>query len=401
MRHSHTLTEELQLDSYELDNAVWSKGRNVIAFLVLAFWAMSLYGFIVDKTQFLHSYLVAFFFFITIVLGGLFFTMVQFLTGSAWSVPVRRFMETIAACVPMGLILFTPIALGMGDIYEWVHGSKDPVVASKLGYLNPNFFLIRAAIYFLIWGIWSFAIYQQSTKQDRTNAFAQMNAASRWSAPGLLLTFITVTLASFDWVMSLDPRWYSTIFGIYCYAGGGLCFMAVITLIALGFRRIGILSKTINEEHYHDLGKWMFALTIFWAYIAFSQYLLIWYANIPEETIFFKHRMQGSWIVWSGVLLFGHFMVPFIVLISRAAKRNLTVLAVMAFWIVAMHFVDVYWLIMPNFSRAGVTLHWLDFVNLGAVGSAMALFFWWRLKQHAIVPIGDLRFEQGLAFKNV
>jgi hypothetical protein len=393
--------DELNVDSYELDGKLWSKGRNVILFVALITWIASLFGFFTDRSQFFHSYLTSFVYFMMITLGALFFVMVQFLTGSAWSIPVRRFMESIAAGAPLGALLFVPVVLGLGDIYEWSHGSTDPVVMSKLGYLNPQFFLIRAVIYFAIWSFFSLMIYRQSTKQDRTNSIMQMHAASALSAPGLLLTFLTVTLAAFDWVMSLDPRWYSTIFGIYTFAGGGLCFMAVITLISLAFRRMGVLKSTINIEHYHDLGKWMFALTIFWAYIAFSQYLLIWYANLPEETIFFKHRFVGSWGAWSVLLLVGHFILPLLILVGRKPKRDLGVLAVMAGWTMAMHFVDVYWLIMPNFSKAGVSLHWLDFATWGAVGSSFALLFWWRMKQHALVPIGDLRFEQGLAFKNI
>ena len=180
-----------------------------------------------------------------------------------------------------------------------------------------------------------------------------------------------------------------------------MCFMPVVTLISLGFRQIGVLRSTITREHYHDLGKWMFALTLFWAYIAFSQYLLIWFANLPEETIFFRHRLVGSWRWWSALLLVGHFIVPFLVLLSRSVKRNYAMLAGMAVWIMAMHYVDVYWLVMPNFSKGGVSLHWLDLATWGAVGSAMSLLFWWRLRNHALVPVGDLRFEQGLAFKNI
>ena len=401
MIQAHTLTEELKAGAYTLDEKLWTKGRNVIVFLLMVTWIASLFGAFTDRVQFLHSYLNAYWYFITIIVGAMFFVFVGFLTGSAWSIPFRRFMETIVACVPLGLLLFVPIALGLGDIYEWVHGSTNPVVAGKLNYLNPQFFLIRVAVYFAIWSFFGLNVYRQSTKQDKTRAAAQMNAASAFSAPGLLLTFLTVSLASFDWVMSLDPRWYSTIFGIYCYVGGGLCFMAVVTLISLGFRRIGVLKSTITEEHYHDLGKWMFALTIFWAYIAFSQYLLIWYANLPEETIFFRNRLQGSWRWWSALLLVGHFIVPFLVLIGRAVKRNYGVLAGMAVWIMAMHFVDGYWLIMPNFSKGGASLHWLDFITWGAVGSAFALLFWWRLKNHAIVPVGDLRFEEGLRFTNI
>ena len=228
-----------------------------------------------------------------------------------------------------------------------------------------------------------------------------MNACSRWSAPGLLLVMATGTLASFDWIMSLDPKWYSTIFGIYCLAGGALAFFGVLTLIALGMRRAGVLNNSINAEHYHDLGKWLFALTVFWAYIAFSQYLLIWYANLPEETIFFRNRMVGSWRAVSALLLFGRFILPFLVLIFRSSKRNLTILGIAAGWTVAMHFVDMYWLIMPTFAKTGIQMNWMDFATLGAVVGVLAYTFWARLRNRALVPVGDLRFEQGMNFENI
>jgi hypothetical protein len=386
-------------DSFDLKHGVWVRGRNVIAFLMLVSYICCAFGFAFDRAQFFHSYLFAFIYFIMICLGALFFVQVQFLTGSAWSVPVRRFMENIAACLPMGALLFIPVALGIKVLYPWTQPNHDAILQSKSAWLNPEGFLIRAGIYFLIWTIWSGSIYMQSTKQDTTKSIKQMHILSAWSAPGLLLGFLTGSLASFDWVMSLNPKWYSTIFGIYCMAGGGLAFMAVITLIGLGFRGSNILKNTITEEHYHDLGKWMFAVTVFWAYIAYSQYMLIWYANIPEETIFFKMRNSGTWGAWSLLLVVGHFFVPFLVLLGRAAKRNYTVLSLMAGWILAMHFVDIYWLLMPNFTPY-VNLNWMDFAAFVAVGSTMAFLFWWRLRHHALVPVGDMRFEEGLAFEN-
>jgi hypothetical protein len=388
-------------DSYQLDSELWTRGRNVLLLLLLVSWLASAAGLLVDTKQFSQSYLVAFIYFITIGLGALFFVMVQFLTGSAWSIPVRRFMETAGASFPVGILLFIPIAFTLPQLYEWARPSNDPLIHAKAGYLNPTFFVIRAVFYLGVWSVWGRNIYKQSTQQDSTRSIGNMRAASRWSGPGLLLVILTGSMAAFDWVMSLDPRWYSTIFGIYLLSGGGVAFMALITLIALAFRRAGVLKGTINVEHYHDLGKWMFALTVFWAYIAFSQYLLIWYANLPEETIFYKTRLTGTWTHWSALLLIGHFIIPFLVLLARAAKRNMVTLGVMAGWILAMHFVDVYWLIMPNFYKQGAHLSWIDFATFFAVGSAFVLAFWRRLGRKALVPVGDLRFEQGLAFKNI
>ena len=175
----------------------------------------------------------------------------------------------------------------------------------------------------------------------------------------------------------------------------------MLILIALGMRRAGVLANSITEEHYHDLGKWMFALTVFWAYIAVSQYLLIWYANIPEETIFYRVRMVGSWKAMSAVLLFGRFVIPFVVLIFRRNKRKLPMLGIAAGWTVAMHFVDMYWLIMPTFSKAGIAASWMDLGALVCVIGVTGLAFWLRLRTKALVPVGDLRFEQGMTFENI
>jgi hypothetical protein len=391
-------------DSYYIDGGLWTRGRNVIVFIALVSWIAAIAGFLADPARFFQSYLVGFIFCVTIPLGAMFFVMMQYLTGSAWSVPMRRIAENIAVSIPVGGLLFIGVALGIPYLYEWSHAdvvAKDAVLSGKAGYLNPQWFIIRAVIYFVIWTLWSNRLHKNSTEQDRTGSLDNMHAASRWSAPGLLLTTVTVTLAAFDWSMSLDPHWYSTIFGLYVFAGGALAFMAVWTLICLGLRSKGVLKNTINVEHYHDLGKWMFALTIFWAYIAFSQYLLIWYANLPEETIWYRHRMEGTWKYWSALVLVGHFIVPFLVLLPRASKRNFKVLAFAAWWILAMHFVDTYFQVMPTFNAHGIAFHWLDVVCVVAPASVFALVFWARVRNNALLPIGDPRFEQGLEFQNV
>ncbi len=390
-------------DSFHLEHNVWRRGRNMIVFALLVGLVLSTLGFATDKARFMQSWLVAFTFSMTIILGGTFFVMVQFLTGSAWSVTVRRFMENIIASVPAGLLLFVPIALNVPLLYQWTQAAvlKEPVVAVKSAYLTPEMFVLRTIIYIAIWTFFAEGIWRASTTQDQTRSIRQMHTASRFSAPGLLFIMLTGTLASFDWIMSLDPKWYSTIFGIYNLGGGALAFFGIIILICLSLQRAGVMTRAITEEHYHDLGKWMFALTVFWAYIAFSQYLLIWYANLPEETIFFRERLVGSWKLWSGLLLFGRFVIPFIFLLTRTAKRNKTVLTGLAIWIIAMHYADQYWLIMPNFHKEGFSLSWMDLGALICVVSVLALAFWARMRKRAIAPVGDLRFEQGLNFENV
>ncbi len=389
-------------DSYYIDSGLWTRGRNGIVFIALISWIVSVAGFISNPDRFFESYLMGFLFCVTIPLGAMFFVMIQYLTGSAWSVPMRRLAENLMVTIPIGALLFIPVLFGLNHLYEWTKPvAHDPVLQGKAGYLNPQWFIIRAAIFFFLWTLWTSRIYSHSTRQDKTGSIERMHSISRWCAPGLLMLMLSVTLAAFDWSMSLDPHWYSTIFGLYVFSGGGLAFIAVWILICMALRSKGVLRNTINVEHYHDLGKWLFAMVIFWAYIAFSQYLLIWYGNLPEETIWFRHRFEGTWALWSWLLLIGHFIFPFLVLVVRASKRNFKVLTGMAIWIVFAHFVDIYWQVMPTFHHSeGVTFHWLDITCIVAIGSIFALAFWFKVKRHALLPIGDPRFEQGLEFEN-
>src|SRR6266699_2012062 len=300
-------------DSYQLEISRWNAGRNVLVFAALLGIIACIAGYVTDPARLFQSYTVAFAFTSMIGLGAFFFVMVQFLTGSAWSVTMRRIMENVMITLPMGLVLFIPIALGLREIYPWMNEqlvATDAVLKAKSSYLTPNFFVTRTVIYFALWSLWAGSIYRQSTKQDTERSIKQMHIASRWSAPGLFLVVVVGTLASYDWLMSLEPKWYSTIFGLYILAGGCLTFMSVLTLICLGFRRAGILKDAINGEHYHDLGKWIFALTAFYTYIAFSQYLLIWYANLPEETIWYRNRTQGTWLWISLAMPFIRFIIP-------------------------------------------------------------------------------------------
>ncbi|HEY3826796.1 MAG TPA: hypothetical protein VGL82_19690 [Bryobacteraceae bacterium] len=382
----------------------WRTGRNVLLLATLLSWAALAAGYFTSPDRFFESYLTAFCFAAFTLLGCMFFVFVQYLSGAAWSASVKRFMENIMVSVPAGFLLFIPIAVGITHLYVWANPQvalTDPAVHVKVGYLNERAFMIRAAVYIGLWTIWAFAVWSQSAKQDTTKSIEQTKAASRWSAPGLLIVMFSGSLASFDWIMSLDPHWYSTIFGLYCIAGGAGCFFAIVTLVAQGFQSSGELKNSITTEHYHDLGKWMFAMAVFWAYMAVAQYLLIWYANIPEETSFFRHRLVGGWTGISVFLPIGRFCVPFALLIGRAPKRNPNILRLSALWIILMEYLDMYWMIMPNFYPQGPSLSWLDAAAMGGVISVFGLVFWSRFQRHPMVTLGDLRFEQGLHFHQV
>ncbi len=398
------MTSEPVRESYQIEEALWTRGRNLILVMAVLGWAASVYGFAADPSQFHASYLVAYVFYLSIGWGAMFFVMVQHVTSAAWSVTVRRLMENMMIVVAPMALLFLPIAFGLGTLYEWgspgYFDPHDPQLRFKAVFFSQPFFLSRTTIYFLVWTVLGVALYKNSVAQDEGGDVRAYQNTRWWSAPGLLALTVTVTMACVDWVMSLDPHWYSTIFGIYVFSGGALAMFAAVTKVALTLRSQGVLTKSINVEHYHDLGKWMFALTVWWAYIAFSQYMLIWYADIPEETVFFRHRMENSWAWVSALLLVGRFAVPFIVLLSRGAKRNLGVLYGAAIWILLMHFVDLHWLIMPSVHPHGFHLHWMDLATLLAVGSFFGLVFWYRLRSAPMVPAGDLRLEEALAHHN-
>ena len=400
MAHSHSQ----QTDSYTLETGRWSAGRNVLVFAALVSVLASVAGYLSDPNRFFESYLVAFTFTAAIGLGAFFFVQVQYLTGSAWSVGMRRVMENLMVTLPVGLILFVPLLFGLDHLYPWMNRAvmaSNKVLAAKSSYLEKNFFIERSVVYFVLWSIWALMIYRNSIKQDTERSAERMHSISRWSAPGLLLAVVVGSLASFDWIMSLMPGWYSTIFGLYYLSDGALGFISLLTLILLAFRKNGILANTVQEEHYHDLGKWMFALTCFYAYIAVSQYLLIWYADLPEETIFYRVRSGGSWLPFSLSLPVLRFFFPFFALLCRPVKRKFTVIGFIAAWSLLMIYLDLYWLVMPNFHAEGPAFHWLDLATLGATVSITGLAFWARFKKNKIVPVGDLRFEQSLHFENV
>jgi hypothetical protein len=390
-------------DNYQLDQSTWSKGRNTLVLAVLISVIACVAGYMNDPVRFHQSYMVAFAYVAATGLGAFFFVMVQYLTGSAWSVTMRRIMENIMVTLPVGALLFIPVAFGLKDIYPWMDRAMvlaDPVLKQKANYLTENWFIMRAYIMFALWSIWIFAIYYQSTKQDKERSVRQMNVIARWSAPGLFLVVVVGSLAAFDWLMSLEPKWYSTIFGLYVLAGGALTFMSFVTLICLGFRRAGILKNSITNEHYHDLGKWLFALTAFYTYIAFSQYLLIWYANLPEETIWYRHRMEGTWLPVSLAMPFIRFLIPFFILLCRPAKRSIKVVAGIAIWSLVVEYIDLYWVVMPTYFKTGPQISWMDFATLAATVSVCGLVFWSRFRKNKLAPVGDLRFKQSLHFEN-
>jgi hypothetical protein len=360
-------------------------------------------------TQFQRSYLVAFMYVLALGLGVLWFVTIQHLTNAKWSVVVRRVAEILAANMDviagLAIIAILPMVTGHSELYEWADPSKVEgrhALEHKAGYLNLKFFLVRCVIYFGFWASLGRHFLKQSVAQD-SSGNADINAAlQRISAPGMLLYALTLTFCSIDFIMSLDPEFFSTIFGVYYFAGAVGCGYSILALALMWLQSKGRLTHTVNREHYHDLGKMMFAFgVIFWSYIAFSQFMLIWYADMPEETHWFHARFDGEWKVVSMLLLGGHFAVPFFGLLSRHVKRNRKTLAFWAFWLLGIEYLDLYWLVMPNGSEGTVPLSVVDLLAwVGVVGvfiGAAAM----RTKGLNLVPTKDPRLAASLAFQNI
>ncbi len=356
-----------------------------------------------DPRQFFYSWLVSFLFFLSLALGALFFVLIQYATQGGWGIVLRRIGETIFATLPVLAALFLPLLLGLRDLYSWaVPGAAehDALLRWKAPFLNVPFFLIRAAIYFGSWSFIALLYYRASRGQDVTGDPTVSARLRRFAGPALIVLALTQTFASFDWIMSLTPHWYSTIFGVYFFAGSFVGFIALLSVTAVVMRRAGLLDTVISAEHLHDVGKLLFGFTAFWAYIAFSQFLLMWYANLPEETIWYKARIEGSWMHVSLFLMAGHFVAPFFYLMGRTVKRNGATLAVGGAWLLAMHFLDLYWQVMPTLHPEGFRPSVLDAAAFVAIGGSVVAAASWLMRRQALVPLRDPRLAESLAFEN-
>jgi hypothetical protein len=354
------------------------------------------------SAQFSFSYLVAYVFWLSIALGGLFFVLVQFAARAGWSVVVRRVAEFAMVALPAFIVLFIPVYLGMSDLYyHWYDPAQhDEVLQHKASYLNPGSFIARAGIYFVVWFVTSLWFYRKSIAQDDTGDKGLTRRMQVASGPALIMFAFSSTFAAFDWVMSLEPHWFSTMFGVYFFSGCVVGIFALLSILIVTMRRAGLVGNLINEEHFHDLGKLLFAFTVFWAYIAFSQYMLIWYANLPEETIWFEMRGQGGWKTLSLLLAVGHFAVPFFFLMSRHVKRAGFLLVLGAYWLLVMHYVDLYWIVMPTLHKGDTHFSVLDLLTFLGVGGVTLGILFTAMKRRPLIPRQDPRLAESVAFEN-
>ena len=414
----------------------------LVASAVIGFGGM----FGTTPTFLMKSWTQNYMFVLAISLGALFFVFIQHLTRAGWSTTIRRPAELIAANLKwswVGLIPFAALWLsggghvegsdaahsnwGPGVLFPWAdlealkahHPAEYDIVAAKSAYLNSTFFWIRAIIYVTFWGVVSTWFLRTSIAQDATGDIRLTEKMQKWSGPIAIGFGLTITFAAFDWIMSLSPAWFSTMFGVYFFCGCCTCGFSVLIIAVLRLQSLGRLKQGVNREHYQDMGKLLFAFgMIFWAYIGFSQYMLIWYANIPEETGWFLGRQIGGWGTLSFVLLFGHFVVPFVLLISKWTKRLSWYLLAAAIWMLFFGWFDLYWLIMPVVpadamtaktymevveAHADASTHIFNPLNFTMLAGVGGIYLWMtirRMRGSTLLAIRDPRLHEGLSFEN-
>ncbi|MFA6598241.1 MAG: quinol:cytochrome C oxidoreductase [Ignavibacteriaceae bacterium] len=366
--------------------------------------ALGLTGFLFDAQRALFNYLLSFVFIMSIGVGSLFLITLEYIAGADWSTPLRRIPEFFASSIPLLFLLVIPLLLNIHSIFEWSHKdvvAGDKILTGKSPFLNVPFFVIRTIVIIGIWSLFYYLFVRNSRKQDITKDQLLTKKNIKLSAIFIPVFAITVTLSAIDWMMSLAPHWFSTIFGIYFFAGSFVAALAAITLAVIYLKENGYLHPKMNNEHLFSLGALQFTFINFWAYIAFSQFMLIWYANLPEETVWFLARWGGMWTYISLGLIFVHFLVPYVVLLSQPAKMDPKRLKFISIWILAAHVLDLYWIIMPQVqsAKAGIFTLVFEFGFLIASVGLFLLVFYFNAKKQNLVPVGDPKLEKGLNFR--
>lgn len=384
------------------DGSPWARAWKLAAGIggLGALCAMA--GYAIDHRRFAFAYLMGFLTVLTMVLGSTFFVLLQHLTGAGWSVSVRRTSEFFVGGAILLPVLALPNLLSLSELYPWW---QEAARSSKSGYLQPACFFARALLYLLVWLWVSNRLFRYSTNQDQSGDPSWTLKLQRMAPLATLCFAFSLNFAAFDWFMSLEPHWYSTLFGVRLFATSALLAFALNILVTLGFSRAGISKGAIHVEHFHDLGKLLFGFLVFWAYISFSEFFLIWYAAIPEETVYFHRRWDSdSWRVVSISLVAVKFILPLFLLLSRNAKRKPGLLGLGAGLIVLLHLVEMYYWVMPHFREGGIAFSLTGFItDLGCVcacvGSYLALVFR-RMLEHPVIPVRDPRLQRAIQFVN-
>jgi hypothetical protein len=358
---------------------------------------LSLVEMLFNPTQFYQSYLMAYMFCLSVTLGCLALGMVHQLSGGAWGIVIRRPVGAASRLLPLMTLLFVPVIVGMNNLYPWTHAAivaRDEILQSKRAYLNVPFFLLRAGIYFITWNAISYWLNRWAVEQDRTADPQVARKMQKLSAAGLVLYGLTITFASFDWLMSLEPHWYSTIYGVLILGGQGLSALAFLIGVLVWLSRRPPLDRIIAAAHFHDLGNLMLAFVMLWAYFAFSQYLIIWAGNLPQEISWYAHRLQTGWRFIGISLILFHFAVPFVLLLSRTMKREANLIVKVAVGILFVRLLDLFWLIAPEFHTSGIAVSWVDILLPGSLGAVWLGCFISQLRRRTILPAHDPEFEE-------
>jgi hypothetical protein len=377
------------------------KNYGIIFFIVGL--ALALVAFIVDKERAIFNYLVLYSMLISIGLGSLFLIALEYVAGADWSVPFRRIPEFLSGILPLLFILVIPLLIFNHDLFHWTHKEiveQDEILKGKEPYLNITFFIIRVIAFIFIWVIFFLVLRKNSLSQDYSKDQNLTRKNIIISAIFIPTFAITITFTAIDWLMSLEPHWFSTIFGVYYFSGTVICAIASVTLIVVYLKEKGYYNPWITNDHLYSFGALLFAFVNFWAYIAFSQFMLIWYANLPEETFWFLTRWEGSWKVISILLIIVHFVVPYSVLLSQPSKMNPNRLKFISIWLIFAHLLDLFWLIMPNMNelKKGYNFSWIDFVfPVLGIGLVLIVFNFFS-KNKNLIPVGDPKLNKGLNF---
>ncbi|MEO8168661.1 MAG: hypothetical protein ABI623_10465 [bacterium] len=386
MNQPDTLTE--QLNRFQ-QRALVVGGIGILLLAIGAF---------VSKEEFFQSYLYGYLFWMILTLGCLGILLLHHLVSGSWGHIVQRHMEAGARIMPVMAILFIPILLGLHTLYPWTnHEHLTHVVEQKLGYLNIPFFLARQVIYFGLWITSAFYLSNKSRELDKSGDLLVVRKLRIFSGPAMALFILSVTLASVDWMMSLEPEWFSSMYGIGRITNAALTGIALCILLVRFFADKKPLSDVLTTRHIHHLGNLLMAFTIFWAYIVFSEFLIIWSGNLPDDNMWHLRRMGHGWVVMAAILIAGQFALPFAILLSKRVKRKIQTLARIAAWIFLIRFIDLYWLIFPAFDGDKVQFHWLALVSPIAIGGIWMWFFIGNLKTQPLLPLNDPRFHNGMA----
>lgn len=354
-------------------------------------------SYFVEPVRASFNYLIMFVFLLSLGLGSLFLIAIEYITGADWSVQLRRITEFLASVILVLIILVIPLLFNLSNIFQWLNKSvveADKILKGKTAYLNSTFFVARVAFCFLIWGLFYYFITKNSTKQDETKDHKLTKINIRLSAVFIPVFAITLTIAAVDWLMSLDAHWFSTIFGVYFFSGSVVAALAAVTFAAIKLKEKGYMHPKFMDEHLYSLGTLLFVFINFWAYIAFSQYLLIWYADLTEETIWFMHRWHGGWTVVSLLLILTHFVVPYALLLTQPSKMDPKRLKFVTLWILGAHLLDIFWIVMPNIN--GSVISWMDFTFPFAAVGILIIIFGYKIKRNNLIPIGDPKLEKSI-----